>query len=82
MLGSGAQALRKTGSGFSLDENNLERLFWRENHAASTQQLYNRNWQQPLWQLCVDPVSREVHQNAPITLLISLPGLWVLLTWS
>ena len=30
------QALRKTGSGSSLDENNLERLFWRENHAVCT----------------------------------------------
>jgi hypothetical protein len=29
-----AQALRKTGTGGSLDENNLERLFWRENHAV------------------------------------------------
>ncbi|KAK9840929.1 hypothetical protein WJX81_000905 [Elliptochloris bilobata] len=27
-------ALRKTGSGSSLDEDNLERLFWRENHAV------------------------------------------------
>ena len=36
MQGSGTQALRKTGSGCSLDENNLERLFWRENHAVRT----------------------------------------------
>lgn len=39
MLRSIVQALRKTGTGCSLDENNLERLFWRENHAVRTQLL-------------------------------------------
>ena len=28
------QALRKTGAGGSLDEDNLGRLFWRENRAV------------------------------------------------
>ena len=66
------QALRKTGSGCSLDENNLERLFWRENHAARTQLLYRRGLQQPLRQLCFAPV-REVCQIAYLTNNTSLP---------
>ena len=63
-----AQALRKTGSGCSLDENNLERLFWRENHAARTQLSYLKTLQQPLRQMCVAPGSCEVCQIARLTI--------------